>query len=157
MTATAEHDTTVAIEAWRDQMIDLAVTAYYDYEQSGFPDWETCAILGNALKDIRVRDTLMWRLFNYGDHRVASILLYRVMMAMPARHRAPALTVLAACQAAMGLTNAYAVVVLARETDPDYSFAQLMFLSFESNGIEATAEFLSSVFAELPYDEVRKP
>lgn len=151
----APADQTAAKEQWIDQMIDLAVDAYYDYASNGVVDDETLAVIGNAMHNIRVRDTLLWEIVNSSpDLDAVSAVLFATEGIVHSDYMAPILTLSGICSVLQGnYQGALLCAKMALFIEPRYSLAILLHVSLNNAGFEETREFFLTL--PLTRDECR--
>lgn len=112
-----------AIEVWRDDVIHRLLNCL----ESGTVEPVGMALFVTGLRDIRVRDSVLWHLAQQLDPSTSLIALRTVVRVLPPGHRAPPATVAAICAWLLGDgVRASAAVDIALAEEPDYGLAQLV-------------------------------
>ncbi|HBJ73767.1 MAG TPA: hypothetical protein DDY88_08730 [Actinobacteria bacterium] len=112
-----------SIEVWREDLIHRLLNCL----ESGTVEPEGNGLFVTGLRDIRVRDSVLWHLAQQLDPSTSLIALRTVVRALPTGHRAPTATVAAICAWLLGDgVRASAAVDIALSEEPDYGLAQLV-------------------------------
>jgi hypothetical protein len=123
---------TPEIEDWRDKMIQLALDAFWRYEDNCQVDPEECALICNALHDIRVRDTLVYYMGTVPVDalRFTLPILEAGDKAMPTMFAAPLRTFASMVFLANRQVDAaMEFVSAALSSDPNYSLARIIYMA----------------------------
>ena len=151
MTITTQPSTTtVDLECWRDEMIDLALGMY---TVGNTDDITTLVIVSNALNDIRVRDALVWYMTTIDDDGLDLVIQFAIADAKANGDTAPMAAL--AATAAMFMDDIGAAASWTAKSllcNPNYSYANLLGLTL-GFGI-ATCEY-KKMINDLGYDAAR--
>ena len=151
MTITTQPSTTtVDLECWRDEMIDLALGMY---TVGNTDDITTLVIVSNALNDIRVRDALVWYMTTIEDDGLDLVIQFAISDAKANGDTAPMAAM--AATAAMFMDDIGAAASWTAKSllcNPNYSYANLLGLTL-GFGI-ATGEY-KKMINDLGYDAAR--
>ena len=136
-------------EAWRDDMINLALNQYYGGDLSG----ETLAIMANSLEDVRVRDTLIWHSTKLNTAGLMDVAYMLELMWNNGYQTEQVATFAALVDMFLGdLDDAEDWTMRALARNEHYSLAQLCWVSL-ANGMPV--ETLKMVFRDMDYQTVR--
>jgi len=147
--AAIEHDSPEQHEQWRESAIALLM----DFLHLGGRDARTLAACAIGLRDIRVRDCVLWHLAR--EQQIGTCLqrLRLLVRALPSGQRAPAATAAAICAWLMGDgVRAGAALEIAARDEPDYGLAQLVGAAL-ANGLPPQA--WAQTMGELSYQACR--
>lgn len=142
-------------EAWRDEMI--AAVMAWARDRSASPEPRRLASLLLALRDTRVRDTVLWELARLRPRRVlaAAEQFARLLRAAPQGDVAPAATLACACYWLAGDgTRAGIAVDRALDDAPEYVMAQVFDHALR-NG--SPPYVWRDAMGELTRDDCRRP
>lgn len=147
---------TPELEDWRDEMIQLALDAFWRYEEACQVDPAECAVICNALHDIRVRDTLVYYMGTVPVEalRYTLPILEAADKVMPAQFAAPlrtfaSMVFIANRQADAALDFATAAL----ECNPNYSLARMLYMVLSVSPQVAHDAFMD--MRNLSYEECR--
>ena len=148
-TATMFAGSTVAREDWREDMIGLALDAYYGESTDVFSH----AIVANALEDVRVRDVLIWYVAGATDSQIIDVQQILCEMWDEGSETAPVATFIAlTCMFVDHKNAAFEWTTRAMNMDLGYSLAQLCFVTLVN---DLPTQALASMFNGIDYDTVR--
>lgn len=133
---------TKSLEPWRDEEIAWLTALWRRHSTPAGAGCCTAPVIARALSalaDVRVRDTVMFRLGLWGprcrgDMSSLAPLLEQILASCPETHRAPPATILAIVYWLGGHSDpARGLLLLAQQTDPGYNLARLATLLVDSD------------------------
>lgn len=146
------------LEDWRDQMIELGISAYWAYETTGQIDTQAAATVANAMNDIRVRDCLVWHMSRYSCPDLVTPILNEAIPVLPQKFAAAAANVACIAFCMQGLeSEAQFASAFAINYNPQNNMSLLTALTLAGMGCEGVEKAIREIMETLSYDEVRCP
>ncbi|MDO8731064.1 MAG: DUF4192 domain-containing protein [Actinomycetota bacterium] len=137
------------LELWRDEVIRLLLNCC----ESGVVASADRLRLANGLRDIRVRDSVLWHLAHQLDPNTSFLAVRALIRCLPEGQRAPAATVGAICAWLTGDgVRATAALDIAAHEEPEYGLARLVSTAL-ANGLPP--RMWQETMEQLTYDSCR--
>jgi hypothetical protein len=145
-------------EEWRDQMIQMGIETYWDYELTSQIDTDAAVTVANALNDIRVRDCLLWHMVRYSCPDLVTPILDHAIPLMPGKDAGQAAIMAAIAFALQDMEDECTfAVAYAFNYDRDNSMIQLACHTVAEGGSPLLKHAMQDMMSYLDYDELRKP